>query len=210
MPGPHYAISEALIVVAAIWTVFRLTRSGHPLAALGTGILGTAAAIGVYRFGFGNIENLAAFHRDFSQIGGAIAMSLIGSQLLIRHPFLRIGYAGRSLALLGIGGTTVLAFIFPQLTTGLFAGWLVLAMLSAAMFPGHGVFLRILTTGTISLFLVNVLLVRRSTLLGADLSWHAFHILIAIWLIGMIWVFENIQTAQRTVMNMDQNRSLTE
>lgn len=203
MPGPHYALSEALIVVAAIWAAVRHTRSGLLLAALGTGILGTAAAIGVYRFGSEYIENLAVFHRDFSQIGGAIAMSLIGSQLLILHPFMRAGSAGGTLTILGIGATTVLAFALPQFTTGLFAGWLILAILVAAVIPGHSAIARLLTTGTISLFLFNVLLIRRSPLLSADLSWHVFHILIALWLIGMVWVFEQMRDAENSEMSVD-------
>ena len=80
MPAPHYALSEALIVLAAIWTGWKFVHTRAWFAALGLAIFGTAAAIGVYRFGSEQIDSLAASHRTFSQIGGATAMVLIAVQ----------------------------------------------------------------------------------------------------------------------------------
>ncbi|WP_109357113.1 hypothetical protein [Sphingorhabdus sp. EL138] len=195
MPGPHYAISEALIVIAAIWAGFSLAKSHLPLAAIGIGILGMAAAIGVFRFGFEQIETLASLHRNFSQIGGAIAMGLIASQMMLQLPTLKDRNNRWWLPILCVGGTAVLAIVIPRFTTGLFTGWLAIAMLTAAVFPGHTSVTRFFTVSLISVFLFNVLLIRQTPSLGADLSWHIFHVLIAIWLIGIVWVFDKISGA---------------
>jgi len=68
MPGPHYAISEAVLVAAAIWAAVRLARGGYVLAALGILLFGVAATMGVWRFGSsaidaGAIDAWASLHR---------------------------------------------------------------------------------------------------------------------------------------------------
>jgi hypothetical protein len=60
MPAPHYALSEALIVLVAIWVALRMTRRGAWSGALGVAIFGIAAGIGVVRFSLGQIEELAS------------------------------------------------------------------------------------------------------------------------------------------------------
>ncbi|MEP2987820.1 MAG: hypothetical protein ABJN65_04660 [Parasphingorhabdus sp.] len=190
MPGPHYAISEAFIVLVAIWCMVRLSRSGYGLAALGSAIFGLAAAIGVYRFGTGEITELASFHKNFSQIGGSIAMALMSAQLLLAEPSVKRTAVGRSIVLAAIIINTVTAFAFPALTTPLFIIWLSAAIIAAALIPASTFVRRISLAAIVSIFLINLLLIRRSPLLDPDLSWHLFHILVAVWLLGMIFIIE--------------------
>ena len=190
MPEPHYAISEALIVLAAIWCVLRLSRSSLWLAALGTAIFGLAAAIGVYRFGTNQIVELASFHKNFSQIGGSIAMALVSAQLLLNKQLVNRTIAGRWFVLILVIVSAAVAFAIPTLTTPLFIAWLSVVIISATLIPVGTISRRISLAAIVSIFLINLLLVRRSSQLGPDLSWHLFHILVAVWLFGMVYVFE--------------------
>jgi len=189
MPGPHYAISEAFIVVAAIWCAACLARSGQWLGALGSAIFGMAAAIGVYRFGANQIMELARFHKDFSQIGGSIAMALVSAQLLLAEPSVNRARARRWVVLAAVIVSAIIAFKVPALTSGLFLTWLSAATIATALIPTRTIASRISLVAIVSIFSINLLLVRQSPHLGPDLSWHLFHTLVALWLLGMIYVF---------------------
>ncbi|MEH6702128.1 hypothetical protein [Parasphingorhabdus sp.] len=190
MPGPHYAISEVFIVLAAIWCILRLSQSRHWLAALGSAIFGMAAAIGVYRFGTNQIADLASFHKNFSQIGGSIAMALVTAQLLLAEPLVNRLVVGRWIVLAAVIVSTVTAFAVPELTTPLFVSWLFAAIVATALIPGSTIARRFSLTAIVSIFLINLLLIRQSRHLDPDLSWHLFHLLVAIWLLGMVYVLE--------------------
>ncbi|WP_109356285.1 hypothetical protein [Sphingorhabdus sp. EL138] len=190
MAGPHYAISEALIVLAAIWCVLRLSRLNHWFAALGIAIFGFAAAIGVYRFGTNQIEELASFHKNFSQTGGSVAMALVSAQLLLAEPLVNRTKVLRWFVLLLVVVSSVTAFKFPTLNTPLFIAWLSVAIVSAALIPASTIARRVSLAAIVSIFLINLLLIRHSPQISPDISWHLFHILVAVWLLGMVYVFE--------------------
>jgi hypothetical protein len=44
-----------------------------------------------------------------------------------------------------------------------------------------------------SIFLINLLLIRQSPLLPPSVSWHLFHILVAVWLLAMLPVFTQFE-----------------
>lgn len=192
MPGPHYAISEALIVIAAIGCAVRLSRHQLWLAALGSLLFGTAAAIGVIRFGFSldKVEQLAVFHRDFSQSGGAIAMALMAGQLLLASSAIKRMVHGRRSIGFAIIVTALFAIAIVKLATILFIAWLFLAIIMTFLIPTKSLMIRLSSTAMAALFLVNLLFIRQSPTLGPDLSWHMFHSLVALWLVGMLFIYE--------------------
>lgn len=190
MPGPHYAISEAFIVLAAIWCTVRLVPSGHWWGALGSAIFGIAAAIGVYRFGASQMAELAGFHKNFSQIGGSIAMALMSAQLLLEVPLIKRAAVAKRIVTAAVFASAVAAFAIPALTTLLFIIWLLAAIVAAAMMPTNRFARRLSFAAIVSVFLINLLLIRQSPHLNPDISWHLFHVLVALWLLGMIYVME--------------------
>ncbi len=187
MPAPHYALSEALIVFAALWVAWKMARGGGWLGALGVAIFGFAAGIGVIRFGFGRIEELADFHQAFAQIGGATAMALVALQCCMGGMKMWSGWRlGLALAL--DVATLLAGLLVPSATVPLFLAWLIVGAIACAMLAAPSVKLRLLRAAVFASFLVNVLLIRRSPLLSMDTSWHMYHTLIALWLIGVWWV----------------------
>ncbi|WP_108791297.1 hypothetical protein [Erythrobacter sp. Alg231-14] len=191
VPGQHYAISEVFIVVTAIWVAIQFLKGRAISGALGVSIFGVAAAIGALRFGAELVDELAAIHRNFSQIGGAVAMALVAVEILAT-PKRDWPYAARAIAwgacLLTIGLSATIQTLAPIL----FTVWLTIAVMAVTMWPAHSFWQRALRGGLVAIFLVNATLVRQSPLLDAGVSWHLFHTLIAIWLIAVWWIWDKV------------------
>lgn len=187
MPAPHYALSEALIVLAAIWVCLRLARRSSWFGALGVAIFGLAAGIGIVRFSLGQIEELATFHRDFSRIGGATAMALVAIQCLMA-PARTCGGWPIGVATALTAATLGLALVVLDATIPIFLAWLIVAIGTCFAKPAPSTKQRLLRAAVVAIFLFNLLLVRQSPFLGIDASWHLYHVLIALWLIGLWWV----------------------
>ncbi|MEP0392655.1 MAG: hypothetical protein ABJ205_00880 [Erythrobacter sp.] len=193
VPGPHFALSELLIVVAAITCGVRFGKAGLWLAATGSLLFGLIAAIGAFRFGMGQIDALAGIHGAFSQTGGAIAMSLIAAQLALHGVLDRRGLERWVYGTVLVGALA--AIIVPVATLPLFLLWLAIAIGSAALIPVIGPFQRIGRALLVGIFLINILAVRQSPLLGAGLSWHLFHALVAVWLVCLQFAFSRAKNA---------------
>lgn len=177
----HYFITEAFIVIAAIVAGFRLIRQQKHLAAMGIALIGLAAAIGVYRFGFGKISELADIHKMAGQFGGLAGMTLIASEFARDQK--------RLIALILALMSLVIAFIRPSLAVPFFLLWSLLVIAGTFMSVQGANSRKIKWALGASLMLLAVIFVRRSPALGADIAWHAFHSLVAIWVIVMGAVF---------------------
>ena len=185
-PGPHFALSELLIVIAALVCAVRYGKAGLWPAASGSLLFGVIAAIGAFRFGAEMLEQMASLHQGSSQIGGAVAMSLIAVQLLM------LGLPSRKKFRLAAFGLVIasglVAILMPSLTMPMFLIWLMIAIVAAGLLPARGSWLRMSRAVMTGIFLFNVVAIRQSPLLGVGLSWHLFHTLIAVWLLGLLWV----------------------
>lgn len=189
MPAPHYALSEALIVLVGVWSVLQMARRGMWFGALGISIFSVAAGIGVIRFGLGRIEELAPVHQAFSQVGGATAMALVAMQLVMVPVKSWTGWR-LSVAIALAVATLVSGMIAREATMPLFTAWLLIAIVASTIWSASGVVQRLLRASVVAIFLANVLFVRQSSILSADTSWHLFHILIAVWFVGIWWLLE--------------------
>ncbi len=196
MPGPHYALSEAVLVAAALWAAVRLARGGYILAAPGIFLFGLAAAVGVWRFGSsafdaGAIDAWASLHRTLSLTGGATGLTLIVAEL-IRVRFAPFQSSTAMVVLVGIAlligvvvysdtGTAIPLLFVPAMLVG----GVVLAYLAPAPTQAN----QIVAAGLFAIFLFNILVVRQSPVLGQAVSWHLYHVLIAVWVVGVAWIF---------------------
>lgn len=189
MPGPHYALSEAVLVVAALWAAVRLLRGGFALASVGVALFGVAAAVGVWRFGTNAIDSWASVHRTLSLTGGVTGLAFIVAEMLrVQFPAFQ---SQRALAGLIVGGLAfgLISFAQPGVATPLFLVFLNIGIALAFMLPAASRNDRLLATAWFAIFLLNVLLIRRSPVLDAAVSWHLYHLLIALWVVGVAWIF---------------------
>ena len=178
----HYALSEAVLVIVAALCMRRLGRSQLMFAAGGAALFGFAAALGTLRFGLGLGRELSGVHRFVSQNGGVVAMGLITADCLrMLAPNLQRRLL--NLVLLGVIVCSLLASVMlPVMTIPLVLGWSVLLAVASFFLPAESVRNRLAAFGLAALFPVNALVVRQSPLFTPELSWHLYHIVIAVWL----------------------------
>ena len=179
----HYAASEVLILLVALWTAQALWRQKIFYGALGIVLFGTAAAFGAVRFGFGlDNENLITMHRFVGQFGGLIGLVLFICQLIIGA---NTGHKWHLRHAAIAGPAILLALFLPSTRVTLFLIWLLgFVVLSATRTP------QIALRGPVKaalagVMLVNVLVLRQASWLSPAESWHAFHFVVACWLLAI-------------------------
>ena len=169
----HYALTDALVALVAGWGALMLWRTDRPLAALGLALFSLAGVIGTIRITSGLIEPLAMLHKGVSQLGGIAGLALLLGHLL-RSKGLRLVTG----IVLGVAiALAALAAALPALGAILFVLMLVCAIAMSLRSRN------LLGAAGFAVMLLNITLVRQSDYLGADLSWHLYHLLVAAWLL---------------------------
>jgi hypothetical protein len=174
----HYALSDGLVGVLGMWGLWTLARRGQLLVGLGLGLFGLAGLIGVVRITSGFIEPMAVLHKSVSQLGGLAGLILILSGL-VRHLGLKVPALG---VLAAATVAVIIAVRMPAVGQGLFAAGLLAGIVVLAVAPG-AMSLRVQSALAFGLMLPNVLLLRSAPALSPDLRWHAYHLIVALWLV---------------------------
>ena len=173
-----YALSDGLVGVLGLWGLWTLARRGQILVGLGLGLFGLAGLIGVVRITSGLIEPMAVLHKAVSQLGGLAGLVLILSGL-VRHLGLKVPALG---VLAAAAVAVAIAVRMPAVGQAIFAAGLLAGIVVLAVAPG-AVSLRVQSALAFGLMLPNVLLLRSAPALNPDLRWHAYHLIVALWLV---------------------------
>jgi hypothetical protein len=174
----HYALSDGLVGVLGMWGLWTLARRGQLLPGVGLGLFGLAGLIGLVRITSGLIEPMAVLHKSVSQLGGLAGLVLILSGL-VRHIGLKVPALG---ALAAAAVAVVIAVRMPAVWQGLFAAGLLSGIIVLAVARGP-MALRLQSALGFAVMLPNVLLLRNAPALNPDLRWHAYHLIVALWLV---------------------------
>lgn len=174
----HYAITELFIVLAALYGARQLRAHDLNFAALGFLIFGAAAFIGVIRFPSGQIEELADLHRLAGTLGGLIAMQAVTHQMLSDAKWERVHLI---IAGLAIG----LCLFLPVFRVAFFLLWSLSFIWRIGFHTPQIQLQKFIKIGIAALMLFNVIVFRQSPFIAPDVSWHIFHTLVAIWIIGL-------------------------
>jgi hypothetical protein len=183
----HFTLSELAIFVVALWGAPRLWLNGQALGSIGVMFFGLAALIGIIRITSGADEMLAPAHRFAAQAGGAFGLVLIVSEVTRLR-----GWRVPLPAVVTSAGVAALAVV----TGGAWGGlvFLVLLLTGALVIATHtGRKLRALRAMGFAVMAPNILFVRQSPFLDAGASWHAYHLVTALWLFAVI---AGLQSAQ--------------
>lgn len=184
----HYVLSEIAICIAAVWGAHRLWASRQALGSVGVTLYGLAALIGVIRIVSGADEMFAPAHRLASQAGGAAGLVFIVSEIARRR-----GLKLPLWAVLISAAIATLAVLESPAWGGLVFFGLIAA--GAILLASHGGReRRILLAIWFAVMAPNILFVRQSTVLDPAASWHAYHLIIAVWLIAVIAGLQQTQT----------------
>ncbi len=176
----HYMLSEIAICIAAIWGAHRLWCNRQLLGSVGVIFYGLAALIGVIRIASGADELFAPAHRLVSQVGGAVGLVFIVSEIArlrgLKLPLWAVLISAGFAMLVTLKGAAWGGLVFLGL---LAAGAILLATHSGGK---RQAFLAI----WFAVMAPNILFVRQSPVLDPAASWHAYHLIIAVWLIAVI------------------------
>ena len=196
----HFALSEVVLVITAIWCVVKFTRAHLYFAAVGTFILGLTALIGSVRFGFGEIESMAVVHKTASMVGGVIAVTLIASQFVLANfQPTRRKTVGRLLVLTALA-SCLGAVMISGAGTIVFVVWSLVGSIWAFSALKGPLWSRCLIAVAVSGLLLDQLFVSQSPVLGPNLSWHLYHLIIAVWLVFLWKILNGIQRQRQDLV----------
>ena len=191
LPPVHYALTELLIVAACISSVNKLSRNNYYFALFGVVLIGIAAAIGAVRFGILSNEFIVQLNKILALYAGVLCLSLVATQIVFNLNFKILGWIVFALSLLSIAS----GFVWPKLLLiKLIYFWSILSIILVLFIPEEGISKRIVKSILMSILLISFLTVSKRGLLtdslGADLSFHLYHTLIAIWVVSINFIIK--------------------
>ena len=188
-PPAHYALSEILIVITSLYTAGQLFTNKNYFALIGILLLGLTAAIGAVRFGIINSELIIQINKILALYAGISALSLVSTQLIFNSYLKNFGKYIFLIALVSILG----ALLFPKLLLlNLIYLWSIVSVILAIFLCEKTIAKKILNGILMSILIFGFLFLSKRGLfaesLGADLSFHLYHIFIAAWILSMGYV----------------------
>ena len=188
-PPAHYALSEIFIVITSLYTAGQLFTNKNYFALIGILLLGLTAAIGAVRFGIINSELIVQINKILALYAGISALSLVSTQLIFNSYLKNFGKYIFLIALVSILG----ALLFPKLLLlNLIYLWSVVSVMLAIFLCEKTIAKKILNGILMSILVFGFLFLSKRGLfaesLGADLSFHLYHIFIAAWILSMGYV----------------------
>jgi len=189
IPPAHYALSEILIVIASLYTARQLSTNKNYFALIGILLLGLTAAIGAVRFGIINSELIVQINKILALYAGISALSLVSTQLIFNSYLNNFGKYIFLIALVSILG----ALLFPKLLLlNLIYLWSIVSIILSIFLCEKIIAKKILNGILMSILIFGFLFLSKRGLfaesLGADLSFHLYHIFIAAWILSMGYV----------------------
>ena len=189
LPPAHYALSEILIVIASLYTARQLSTNKNYFALIGILLLGLTAAIGAVRFGIINSELIIQINKILALYAGISALSLVSTQLIFNSYLKNFGKYVFLIALVSMLG----ALLFPKLLLlNLIYLWSIFSVILAIFLCEKTIAKKILNGILMSILIFGFLFLSKRGLfaesLGADLSFHLYHIFIAAWILSMRYV----------------------
>ena len=189
IPPAHYALSEILIVIASLYTARQLSTNKNYFALIGILLLGLTAAIGAVRFGIINSELIVQINKILALYAGISALSLVSTQLIFNSYLKKFGKYIFLIALVSILG----ALLFPKLLLlNLIYLWSIVSIILSIFLCEKIIAKKILNGILMSILIFGFLFLSKRGLfaesLGADLSFHLYHIFIAAWILSMGYV----------------------
>ena len=189
LPPAHYALSEILIVIVSLYTARQLSINKDYFALVGILLLSLTAGIGAIRFGIINSELIIQINKILALYAGISALSLVSTQLIFNSYLKNLGRFIFLIALVSILG----ALLFPKLLLlNLIYLWSAVSVILAIFLCEKTISKKILNGILMSILIFGFLFLSKRGLfaenLGADLSFHLYHIFVAAWVLSMGYV----------------------
>ena len=176
----HYALSEVLIVLVSLYTLTVFFKERRFYSFTGVFLISCAALIASIRFGINYQNELKSFHQLLSAISLLFGIPLIVIEIMKRSNLLN----NKIIYLVLLIAIIISLFILLQaknLIILVAASWLIIGAIFSILISRESALMRIVSGVFFSLIIINLIL-RRMDLFDPSISWHLYHIGIAIWL----------------------------
>ena len=179
-PPAHFALSEILILIISLYSI--KTFLGHKLnyATIGVLILGATAFLATLRFGLVMHSELKSIHQLFTTLSLLIGVPLIVIEIIKKSKLVNENIILFSVLVLAIGSIYIF-FQAKNLIMVISLLWLIIGIIFSFLIPREKISSRFVSSFIFSIILVNFI-VRQVQLLEPNLSWHFYHVVVAIWL----------------------------
>ena len=188
-PPVHYALTEILIILSSIYSIFILKKRKDYFAIVGIAMIGMAATIGAIRFGLSSNNLIVHLNKIIGIYAGLVCIGLISIQMAYNLGW-KIIYKILLCALLI---SLIAGFIFPKLIIFiLILAWSAISILIAMDYPEKIIIKRIFRGVLMSILLIGFLTVRKNGILAdyfsPSISFHIYHIIIAAWIYSTLYL----------------------
>ena len=179
----HYAITEIAIIISSLYSIYILNNRKDYFAIVGVSLIAIAAAIGAIRYGLTANNSIVQVNKILGIYSGLTCISLICVQMVLNLQWKYI----YKILLAALIISLLASIIWPkQLILYLILMWSLLSILIVMKYPNINVAQKIIRGLLMSMLLVGFLTVRKNgiltDLLGPSISFHTFHIIIALWI----------------------------
>ena len=183
MPPAHFALTEVLIVFVSIYSVYLLNSRKDFFALFGIVLIGLAATLGAIRFGLNSSETIVKLNTILGIYSGLTCIGLISVQMAYNLQWKHIYKL--LLAILTI--SLIVSILWPkQFIFYLILIWSLISILIVMDYPNINIIQKIYRGMAMSILLIGFLTVRKngllSDLLTPSVSFHLYHIIIAVWI----------------------------
>ena len=179
----HYAITEIAIIISSLYSIYILNNHKDYFAIVGVSLIAIAAAIGAIRYGLTTNNSIVQVNKILGIYSGLTCISLICIQMVFNLQWKYI----YKILLATLIISLLVSIIWPkQFILYLILMWSLLSILIVMKYPNFNIVQKITRGLLMSMLLVGFLTVRKNgiltDLLGPSISFHTFHIIIALWI----------------------------
>ena len=179
-PPAHFALSEILIVIAGAYSVRIFLQHKLNFAAAGVLVLAIAALLATLRFGLNMYTELKSSHQLFTTLSLLFGVPLITIDVIKKSQFLN----EKIILVFALIMALISIYIFFQAKSLIIiysVMWLILGMIFSFLIPREKISSRFVSSFIFSIILINFT-IRQVQLFEPNLSWHFYHIVLAVWL----------------------------
>ena len=179
-PPAHFALSETLIVIAGAYSVRVFLQHKLNFAAAGVLVLAIAALLATLRFGLNMHTELKSSHQLFRALSLLFGVPLITIDVIKKSQF----FNEKIILVFALIMALISIYIFFQAKSLIIiysVMWLILGMIFSFLIPREKISSRFVSSFIFSIILINFT-IRQVQLFEPNLSWHFYHIVLAVWL----------------------------
>ena len=179
-PPAHFALSEILIVIAGAYSIRVFLQHKLNFAAAGVLVLAVAAFLATLRFGLNMHTELKSSHQLCSALSLLFGVPLITIDVIKKSQFLNEKIILIFALIMAFIGTYIF-FQAKSLIIMYAVMWLVLGIIFSFLIPREKISSRFVSSFIFSIILLNFI-IRQVQLFEPNLSWHFYHVIVAVWL----------------------------